>query len=91
MKFFRFQGLEISKPNVYNEIPTVGYQGFKSTYRPETVRINHRKDPAFNINALRPRLKEVLMEEAPEYAKVTDGFKRALSNKKYRETLTGVS
>lgn len=59
-----FQGLEISKPNIYNDIPTIGYQGFKSSYRPETVRINHRKDPFFNMNALRPRIKELNMDEA---------------------------
>ena len=40
-------------------MPTVGYQGFKSLYRPNTVVINHRKDPFFNINPLRPRLKDV--------------------------------
>jgi hypothetical protein len=53
---YRFQGIEISRPNIYNEIPTVGYQGFKSVYKPGTVRINHRKDPFFNLNALRPRI-----------------------------------
>lgn len=58
-----FRGLEISEPNIYNDIPTVGYQGFKSAYRPETVRINHRKDPFFNLNALRPRIKELNQEE----------------------------
>jgi len=76
---FRFQGLEISKPNIYNEIPTVGYQGFKSTYRTGTVRVNHRKDPFFNLNALRPRIKEL---DEPEQQQ------RALSTKKYQQTAT---
>lgn len=38
------------------EIPTVGYMGHKSIYREPTVAINHRKDPFFNINPLKPRL-----------------------------------
>ena len=59
---FRFQGLEIGRRNVYLEMPTVGYQGFKSLYRPGTVAINHRKDPFFNLNPLRPRLKEMTIE-----------------------------
>jgi hypothetical protein len=37
-------------------IQTVGYQGFKSSYRPPTVATYHRKDPQFNLNPLRPRL-----------------------------------
>ncbi len=37
-------------------IPTVGYQGFKSNYRQPTVATYHRKQPQFNLNALKPRL-----------------------------------
>lgn len=75
-----FQGLDISKPNIYNDIPTIGYQGFKSSYRAETVRINHRKDPYFNLNALRPRIKELNIEEPSTTAPVQEntGFKRFL-------------
>ena len=40
-------------------MPTVGYQGFKSIYRNTVTSIPHRKDPAFNINPLKPRLKDV--------------------------------
>lgn len=58
-------------------MPTVGYQGFKSMYRPGTVAINHRKDPFFNINPLRPRLKDVQIESTPQFQTMTDGFKRA--------------
>ena len=47
-------------------MPTVGYQGFKSQYRMPTVAINHRKDPFFNINPLRPRLKETAFEQEGE-------------------------
>ena len=53
-----FQGIEIVKKNVYLEMPTVGYQGFKSSYKPLPVQIAHRKDPFFNINPLKPKLKD---------------------------------
>jgi hypothetical protein len=55
-------------------------------YKPVTVRINHRKDPFFNLNALRPRIKE-LNEEDPtstEIEKVTDGFQKAVTANKFR-------
>ena len=38
------------------DLPTVGYTGHKSMYKMPTTQINHRKDPFFNINSLRPRL-----------------------------------
>ena len=83
---FRFQGIEISRPNIYNEIPTVGYQGFKSLYKPTTVRINHRKDPFFNLNALRPRINELNQEDATQaqIEKVSDGFQKSLTANKFR-------
>ena len=58
----------------------MGYQGFKSTYKPQTVRINHRKDPFFNLNALRPRIKELNMDDATaaEIERVSDGFHRSI-------------
>jgi len=51
-----FQGIEISEKRAYMDLPTVGYQGFKSLYRMPTTQINHRKDPFFNINPLRAKL-----------------------------------
>ena len=60
----------------------MGYQGFKSTYRAGTVRINHRKDPFFNLNALRPRIKEL---DDPEQQQ------KALSSKKYQATTEQVA
>lgn len=51
-----FQGIQVNKPNIYMTIPTVGYQGFKSSYRQPTVATYHRKQPQFNVNALKPRL-----------------------------------
>ena len=58
-------------------MPTVGYQGFKSVYRPQTVSINHRKDPFFNINPLRARIKETNLENDPNFQNMTEGFRRA--------------
>jgi len=51
-----FNGIQVARPNIYMTIPTVGYQGFKSAYRPPTVATYHRKQPQFNMNPLRPRL-----------------------------------
>lgn len=55
-------------------MPTVGYQGFKSAYRPATTAINHRKDPFFNINPLRPRLKDINLESHKDFATLSNGF-----------------
>lgn len=51
-----FQGIQVAKPNIYQTIQAVGYQGFKSSYRPPIVTTYHRKHPQFNANALKPRL-----------------------------------
>lgn len=75
---FRFQGIELVKKNIYNEIPVVGYQGFKSAYRPQTTQINHRKDPFFNLNPLVPRVKEFKdINEDPNFNATSEAFKRA--------------
>ena len=65
-------------------MPTVGYQGFKSAYRPQTTGINHRKDPFFNINPLRPRLKQGDVQSCAAFATMSDGFKTALASTKNR-------
>lgn len=62
------------------EIPTVGYMGHKPTYRPATTTVNHRKDPFFNINPLKPRLKETNLNGHEEFARMTDGFKAAVTS-----------
>ena len=62
---YRFQGIEITEKRAYMDLPTVGYTGHKSMYKMPTTQINHRKDPFFNINSLRPRLN---MEEGAEAA-----------------------
>lgn len=46
------------------DLPTTGYTGHVSMYRMPTTQVNHRKDPFFNINSLRPRLN--MEEEAPQ-------------------------
>jgi len=38
------------------DLPTVGYAGHQSLYRAPVTNIQHRKDPFFNVNPLRPRL-----------------------------------
>jgi hypothetical protein len=67
------------------EMPTVGYQGFKSLYRPTTTAINHRKDPFFNINPLKPRLKDINVQSHKDFSKLSDGMKTALTSTHYRE------
>ena len=39
-------------------MPTIGYSGYKPTYRPQSTEVHHRKDPFFNLNPLKPKLKE---------------------------------
>jgi hypothetical protein len=65
------------------DLPTVGYTGHKSMYKMPTTQINHRKDPFFNINSLRPRLK---MEEEASGSNETKE-QSALNSSKYREML----
>jgi hypothetical protein len=54
------------------DLPTTGYQGFQSKYRKPTTQINHRKDPFFNINPLRPKLNEKDVIENKEMDKLSE-------------------
>jgi hypothetical protein len=54
------------------DLPTVGYQGFKSMYRMPTTQVNHRKDPFFNINPLRPKLNTKDIAENPDYIALSE-------------------
>jgi hypothetical protein len=77
---------------VYNEIPVVGYQGFKSNYRPQTTQIFHRKDPFFNLNPLVPKMKEFKdVQERQEFSQTSAGFQRAVmqQTRNKTESLTG--
>ena len=49
--------------------------------------INHRKDPFFNINPLRPKLNTRDISEHEDYNKLSDTQKSALNSNKYREML----
>ena len=69
------------------DLPTVGYQGFKSMYRMPTTQVNHRKDPFFNINPLRPKLNTKDISENQDFSKLSDNQKTALNSTKYRENL----
>lgn len=75
-----FQGIEITEKKAYMDLPTVGYQGFKSLYRMPTTQVNHRKDPFFNINALRPKLNTQDITEVQDYAKLTETQKSVLTS-----------
>ena len=66
------------------DLPTVGYTGHKSMYKMPTTQINHRKDPFFNVNSLRPRLK---MDENEAPAAPETKEQSALNSSKYREML----
>lgn len=82
-----FQGIEITEKRAYMDLPTVGYQGFKSSYRMPTTQVNHRKDPFFNINPLRPKLNTKDISEQQEFTKLSETQKSALTSGKYRENL----
>ena len=69
------------------DLPTVGYQGFQSMYRMPTTQVNHRKDPFFNINPLRPKLNTKDITSADEYLALSETQKTALTSTKYRENL----
>ena len=69
------------------DLPTVGYQGFKSMYRMPTTQVNHRKDPFFNINPLRPKLNTKDITENEDYKNLSETQKSALTSTKYREML----
>ena len=68
--FIRFQGIETKERSAYLDLPTVGYQGHQTLYKKPVTNIEHRKDPFFNINSLRPRLN---MEEGTDAAATKPG------------------
>ena len=56
------------------DLPTVGYAGHQSLYRPPVTNIQHRKDPFFNVNPLRPRLQVKDARQGDDYAKMSAGY-----------------
>ena len=47
--------------------------------------IEHRKDPFFNVNPMRPRLKDRDVRTAEEYQTMSAGFQIAMTSNKHRE------
>lgn len=69
----------------YMDLTTVGYQGHMSMYRKPVTKIEHRKDPFFNVNPLRPRLKERDVHTAEAFGTMSAGYQIAMSSNKARE------
>ena len=54
-------------------------------YRPPRTNIEHRKDPFFNVNPMRPRLKDRDVRTADEFQTMSAGFQIAMTSNKHRE------
>lgn len=74
-----FQGIETTERSAYMDLPTVGYQGKQSMYRKPLTGIEHRKDPFFNVNPLRPRLQERDIRQNDEFGTLSAGFQIAMN------------
>ena len=85
MSVNRFQGIEIKEKSAYLDLPTVGYQGHMSIYRKPVTNVEHRKDPFFNVNPMRPRLKDRDVRNDEQYAALSAGFQIAMNSNKQRE------
>ncbi len=70
----RFQGIETQERGAYMDLPTVGYSGHQSVYRKPVNQIEHRKDPFFNVNPMRPRLKDRDVRQTGEFQNLSAGF-----------------
>ena len=67
------------------DLPTVGYQGHQSMYRNPVTNIQHRKDPFFNVNPLRPRLKTGDARSTEGYTTMSAGMQIAFDSQKPRQ------
>jgi len=47
--------------------------------------IEHRKDPFFNVNPMRPRLKDRDVRQNDEFQTMSAGFQIAMTSNKHRE------
>jgi len=47
--------------------------------------IEHRKDPFFNVNPMRPRLKDRDVRTAEEFHTLSAGYQIAMTSTKHRE------
>jgi len=52
-----------------------------------TTQVNHRKDPFFNINPLKPKLNTRDISEVEDFKNLSETQKTALTSTKYREML----
>ena len=67
------------------DLPTVGYAGHQSLYRQPVTRIQHRKDPFFNVNPLRPRLSTRDHRQSEQYQTMSAGMQIAMESNRKRE------
>jgi len=67
------------------DLPTVGYAGHQSLYRGPVTNIQHRKDPFFNVNPLRPRLSVRDCRTGEEFNTMTAGYQIAMSSTAARQ------
>lgn len=63
----------------------MGYQGHQSIYRKPVTNIEHRKDPFFNVNAMRPKLRDRDVRTAEDFQTLSAGFQIAMTSNKHRE------
>lgn len=63
----------------------MGYQGHQSLNRKVVTNIEHRKDPFFNVNPLRPRLKDKDVRSTDDYRALSAGYQIAMNSTKARE------
>jgi hypothetical protein len=54
-------------------------------YRKPVTNIEHRKDPFFNVNPMRPRLKDRDVRTANDFQTLSAGFQIAMTSNKFRE------
>ena len=67
------------------DLPTVGYAGHQSLYRNPVTNIQHRKDPFFNVNPLRPRLNVRDARDTEQFKNLSSGYQAAMSTQKATE------
>lgn len=80
-----FQGIEVQEKQAWMDLPTTGYSGHQTLYRNPVTRIQHRKDPFFNVNPLRPRLKTSDIRQGDKFKGMTNGYQSAMESTKARQ------
>jgi hypothetical protein len=67
------------------DLPTTGYSGHQSLYRQPVTRVQHRKDPFFNVNPLRPRLNTRDVRSNEGFQTMSAGMQIAMESTKGRQ------